>query len=155
MLGNDPNMRGGDYLNFGYGVLYMLPRHLGRLNFENIIEHAFPQGQRLDPVQGLSLKLLTHVSPIWHFSLRSNNTINGEDDNRVFHWNGFRFLAANPWHCELCDTPSFLPQAPLRLVGEPLSLREPASNRLRLLNSIGLSGRPPLVFGVAPTDTGA
>ncbi len=36
MPGNDPNMRGGEYLNFGYGVSYMLPHHLGRLDFEAV-----------------------------------------------------------------------------------------------------------------------
>jgi hypothetical protein len=36
MPGNDPNMRGGDYMNFGYGIQYMLPRHLGRLDFEAV-----------------------------------------------------------------------------------------------------------------------
>ena len=34
MPGNDPNMRGGDFMNFGYGAMYMLPHHLGRLDFE-------------------------------------------------------------------------------------------------------------------------
>ena len=34
MPGNDPNMRGGEYLNFGYGVSYVIPAHLGRLDFE-------------------------------------------------------------------------------------------------------------------------
>lgn len=29
----DPDMRGGDFLNFGYGLMYLLPRK-GRLNFE-------------------------------------------------------------------------------------------------------------------------
>ena len=36
MPGNAPNMRGGDYMNFGYGIMYRLPHHLGRLDFEAI-----------------------------------------------------------------------------------------------------------------------
>ena len=36
MPGNDPNMRGGDYMNFGYGIMYRLPHHLGRLDFEAV-----------------------------------------------------------------------------------------------------------------------
>ena len=32
----DPNMQGGDYLNFGYGLMYQLPGHLGRLNCEYV-----------------------------------------------------------------------------------------------------------------------
>ena len=36
MPGNDPNMRGGEYLNFGYGVSYMIPANLGRLDFEAV-----------------------------------------------------------------------------------------------------------------------
>lgn len=29
----DPDMRGGEFLNFGYGLIYMMPRG-GRFNFE-------------------------------------------------------------------------------------------------------------------------
>ena len=36
MPGNDPDMRGGDYMNLGYGVMYRLPGHLGRLDFEAV-----------------------------------------------------------------------------------------------------------------------
>ena len=36
MPGNDPNMRGGEYMNFGYGLSYMLPAKLGRLDFEAV-----------------------------------------------------------------------------------------------------------------------
>ena len=30
----DPNMQGGDYLNLGFGAMYQLPGHLGKLNGE-------------------------------------------------------------------------------------------------------------------------
>ena len=36
MPGACPDMRGGEYLNFGYGVLYLLPGSLGRLDFEAV-----------------------------------------------------------------------------------------------------------------------
>ena len=34
--GNDPDMRGGEFLNFGYGLSHRLPHNLGRLDFEAV-----------------------------------------------------------------------------------------------------------------------
>ena len=43
----DPNMQGGDYLNFGYGLMWQLPGHLGKLN----CEYVHPVYQNLQGVQ--------------------------------------------------------------------------------------------------------
>lgn len=59
MPGNDPNMRGGEYLNFGYGVSYMIPAHLGRLDFEvvtPIIQNV--QGVQLGTDWALAVRYL-------------------------------------------------------------------------------------------------
>ena len=47
MSGADPNMRGGEYLNLGYGLMYRLPRRLGVLE----AEFVHPVVQNLRGVQ--------------------------------------------------------------------------------------------------------
>lgn len=42
----DPNMQGGDYLNLGFGLMYQLPDHLGKLNGE----YALPVYQNVQGV---------------------------------------------------------------------------------------------------------
>ena len=53
----DPNMQGGDYLNFGYGLMYQLPGHLGKL----IGEYVHPvyqnlRGEQLSTVGALAVR---------------------------------------------------------------------------------------------------